>query len=155
MALIGQSRGFYKKFKFIVDIDGFARSAWQKCSELSSETAKIEYYEGGSLIADKSAGRVTFSDITLERGATEDLNTYEWYQQVSNAAANSGLEESAFKRGVDIVQQNRDGKTLRRWRLTGAWPTKYVAGDWDNDADENVIEQLTLTYDFFEPIKVT
>jgi len=25
-----------------------------------------------------------------------------------------------------------------------------VAGDWDNEADENVIESLTLTYDFFE-----
>jgi hypothetical protein len=27
---------------------------------------------------------------------------------------------------------------------------KFVAGDWDNEADENVIESVTLTYDVFE-----
>ena len=31
-----------------------------------------------------------------------------------------------------------------------AWPTKFVAGEWGNASDENVIEQVTLAYDFFE-----
>ena len=43
----------------------------------------------------------------------------------------------------------RQRATLRRWRLTGAWPVKFVAGEWDNNADENVIESVTLTYDVF------
>jgi hypothetical protein len=34
--------------------------------------------------------------------------------------------------------------------LSRAWPTKFVAGEWDNESDENVIEQVTLAYDFFE-----
>jgi hypothetical protein len=29
----------------------------------------------------------------------------------------------------------------------------FVAGDWDNEADENVIESVTLTYDFFELVQ--
>ena len=69
---------------------------------------------------------------------------------LADAAANAGLNEPEFKRNLDIVQQDRDGSTLRRWSLTGAWPVKFVAGDWDNEADENVIESVTLTYDFFE-----
>lgn len=48
------------------------------------------------------------------------------------------------------MQQDRDGTTLRRWSLSRAWPVKFVAGDWDNESDENVIESVTLTYDFFE-----
>ena len=40
--------------------------------------------------------------------------------------------------------------TLRRWTLTNAWPVKFVAREWDNESDENVIESVTLTYDFFE-----
>ena len=35
----------------------------------------------------------------------------------------------------------------------GGWPVKFVAGDWDNEADESVIESVTLTYDFFELIQ--
>ncbi|HBQ18605.1 MAG TPA: phage tail protein, partial [Myxococcales bacterium] len=31
-----------------------------------------------------------------------------------------------------------------------AWPVKFVAGEWDNDSDEVVIESVTLTYDWFD-----
>lgn len=48
----------------------------------------------------KSPGRLTFSDVTLERGATQD----------------------------------RDGVTLRRWSLSGAWPIKFVTCEWDTRA---------------------
>ncbi len=61
-----------------------------------------------------------------------------------------GLVEPYFKRNLDIVQQDRDGSTLRRWTLHNAWPVKFKAGDWDNESDENVIESLTLTFDFFD-----
>jgi len=54
---------------------------------------------------------------------------------------------------LDVVQQDRDGTTLRRWSLSRAWPVKFVAGDWDNEADENVIESVTLSYDFFELVQ--
>jgi len=52
-----------------------------------------------------------------------------------------------------VLQQDRDGTTLRRWSLSRAWPTKFVAGEWDNESDENVIESVTLTYDFFELVQ--
>ena len=150
MPVIGNPRTFHKKFKFIVEIDGVVSAGFQKCSELSVEVANVQYYEGGSLIPNKSPGRLTFADVTLERGATSDKDLFDWLTQVADAAANAGLNEPEFKRNLDIVQQDRDGSTLRRWSLTGAWPVKFVAGDWDNEADENVIESVTLTYDFFE-----
>ena len=30
---------------------------------------------------------------------------------------------------------------------------QFVAGEWDNESDENVIESLTLTFDFFELVQ--
>jgi phage tail-like protein len=150
MAVIGNPRTFHKKFKFIVEIDGVAHAGFQKCSELSVEVANVQYSEGGSLIPNKSPGRLTFADVTLERGATADHDLFDWFAQVVDAAANAGLNEPEFKRNLDIVQQDRDGSTLRRWSLTGAWPVKFVAGEWDNEADENVIESVTLTFDFCE-----
>lgn len=156
--VFGNARSFHKKFKFVVDIDGFESqpglggTAFQKCSELSYEIAKVEYSEGGSLIPDKSPGRLTFADVTLERGVTSSQEMYDWATDVADAASNSGLKDPSYKRTVDIVQQDRNGATLRRWRLFNAWPTKFTAGEWDNEADENVIEMLTLTYDVFELI---
>jgi len=150
MTIIGKPRSFHKKFKYIVEIDSVASSAFQKCSELSAEVAKVEYFEGGSLIPNKSPGRLTFADVTLERGATVDEDLFKWFQDVAMLASGLGLVDPSYKRNLDIVQQDRDGTTLRRWTLSGAWPTKFVAGEWDNESDENVIESVTLTYDYFE-----
>jgi phage tail-like protein len=150
MAVIGTPRSFHKKFKFVVEIDGVAYAGFQKCSELSVEVAKIEHYEGGSLIADKSPGRLTFSDVTLDRGATQDRDLFDWLQDVAIVSSGLGLVDPYYKRNLDIVQQDRDGTTLRRWSLARAWPTKFVAGDWDNGSDENLVESVTLTFDFFE-----
>jgi phage tail-like protein len=149
MAVIGKPRSFHKKFKFVIEADGVAHAGFQKCSELSVEVANVQYSEGGSLIPNKSPGRLTFADVTLERGATQDRDLFDWLQDVVVTTSGLGLTDVNYKRNLDIVQQDRDGTTLRRWSLTGAWPVKFVAGDWDNEADENVIESVTLTYDFF------
>ena len=148
MTIIGTPRTFHKRFLFIIESE-FANVGFQKCSELSVEASNIEYYEGGSLIPNKSPGRLKFADVTLERGATKDQDLFDWMSQVADASANAGLVEPRFKRNLDLVQKDRDGSTLRRWSLSGAWPVKFVAGAWDNEADENVIESITLTYDFF------
>jgi phage tail-like protein len=93
---------------------------------------------------------MTFADVTLERGATQDRDLFDWFQNVAIVSSGLGLTDDYYKRNLDIVQQDRDGTTLRRWSLTRAWPVKFVAGEWDNDADENVIESVTLTFDWFE-----
>jgi phage tail-like protein len=158
MGVLGQPRSYHKKFKYLVECQGLhgireGVAGFRTCSELSVEAAKVEYSEGGTLIPNKSPGRLTYSDVTLERGATQDKDLFLWFKDVANAAANSGLVEPDFRRILDIVQQERDNSTLRRWRLFGAWPQKFVAGDWDNEADDNVIESVTLTYDWFDLVQ--
>jgi phage tail-like protein len=156
--VFGKPRSFHKKFKFVVQVDGFqggdAKAYFQKASEVSAEVAKVEYSEGGTLIPDKSPGRVTVTDVTLERGVTVNQDLYDWFVDVVDIAANSGIIDPQYKRMVDLVQQDRDGTTLRRWRLHNAWPVKFTAGEWDNEADENVIEMVTLTYDYPELINL-
>lgn len=148
---LGNPRIFHKKFKFLIEIDGIAVAAFRSCSELSMETAVIEQHEGGALTPNKSPGKTTMTDITLERGATDDLDLWNWAKQVTDAVNDVGLEEPEFKKDMDVVQLNRAGTEKRRWRVRGAWPNKFMAGEWDNEADENVIESITLSYDNFEP----
>jgi phage tail-like protein len=149
MAVTGTPRIFHVKWKFLVEIDGFGYAGFQSCSELSVEAAETQQYEGGVIIPDKQPAKLTIADITLMRGATDDLDMFRWMQEVGDASKNAGLAPPAFKRTLTIVQQGRDGRTQRRWRVFGAWPKKFVAGDWDNDSDDNVIEQLVLAIDRF------
>ena len=78
---------------------------------------------------------------------------FDWFQDVAINSSGLGLNDIGYKRNLDIVQQDRDGTTLRRWSISRAWPIKFVAGEWDNESDENVIESVTLTFDFFELVQ--
>ena len=144
--------GFHKKFKFRIEVGGVVIAAFQKMSELAMETGIVEYREGGSLIADKSPGLTNATDVTLERGIVDDLDLHNWFLDVTNAAADVGLPDIAVRRNLDLVQLERDNTERRRWRLVACWPSKYVAGEWDNDAEENVIEMLTLAFHFFRVV---
>jgi phage tail-like protein len=153
MAVKGTPRSFHKKFAFVVEIEGVAVAAFTKCSELSAEVAVVTQNEGGRLIPYKSPGRVTVSDVTLERGvANGDSDLYDWFLEVVTMSANSGLVDDEYKRSVEVIQLDRNGNVLRRWVLDGAWPTKMVVGEWDNDADENVVESVTLAIDTFDKL---
>lgn len=152
MAIKGAPRSFYKAFKFVVEIDGVASARFQKCSKLEAEIAVIEQFEGGDITSDKSPGRVKFSDITLERGATKDQDLFKWFKEVVDVSINGGVIDAQYKRNLDIVAQDRDGKTLRRYRVYEAWPNKRSVGDWDNDKDENLMESVTLCFKYYDEI---
>ena len=151
MAVVATPRTFDKKFSFLVVIDGFISAGFSKMSAIEVDIAEIKQYEGGALIPNKSPGRLDFKDITLERGATRiDFDAYAWFLSIANAAANVGLKEPLFKRHLDLLQLDRDGQIIKRWSLFNAWIKTFTAGDWDNNADENVIEKMVLCYDFFQ-----
>lgn len=150
MPIVGRALNFNKKFLFQVRIDGFVSAAFSKCSELSADIAEVTYWEGGSMIPNKSLGRVTFKDITLERGAAQtDLDAYAWFAQTLNAPANVGVKDIATKRHLDIVQLDRDGAPLGVWTVINAFIKTFTASDWDNTSDDVAIEKLVLGYDFF------
>lgn len=150
----GAEKSFFKSFKFRVEIDGFADSRFQKCSAIEAEVAVIEQSEGGDLVADKSPGRVKFADVTLTRGATKNQDMANWFEQVVDAAANSGLADAEYKRTVDIVQLDRNNQPIERTRLFKAWPSKLKKGEW-SDADENLMAELTLTYEYAKTIPLS
>lgn len=151
MAVVATPRVYNKKWAFRVEVDGFGFAGFTKASGLEAEIAEIKQYEGGAMIPNKSLGRVEYKDLVLERGATRaDFDMWFWFLAAVNAPANTGLGDELIKRHLDIVQMDRTGIFIARWSVFNAFPKIFKAGDWDNNADENVIESLTLGYDFFE-----
>lgn len=158
-ALQGQHRQLFGKFKFLVDINGFTSAAFQSASGLKYNVAKIEYYEGASLIAFKEPGRVTFDDLALERGVSYDLDFYNWLKDVVDLIKYAGIPKSLgrgggtlspkFKRQLICKQLERDNETVVEYEVTNAFPTELSSGDFDNNSDEVTIEMTTLTYDYY------
>lgn len=151
--IIGTPRIFRKEYKFLVEIDDVAYAGFQKCEGLVGKVGVTMHREGGSIIADKSPGLAEFDDLVLERGACQDQDLYNWFKNVLNASAGTGLADPAFKRLLDIVQQDRDSSELERYRVVNAWPREFSPGKWDNNSESNRIERVVLAYDYFERVE--
>lgn len=154
MPSLAATRRLDEKFNFLVNVDGMTVFKFQKCSELTREVAKIEYWEGGALIPVKWPGRATVSDVTLERGVGNEIEFDTWARQVVDPGLAGGIGAGQNPIGFsrNMVITNRDRTKLvatRKWNVYGCMPIKYTAGEWDNTVDEVVIEMLTLAIDNF------
>lgn len=154
MPSLAASRRLDEKFNFIVNVDGMSVFKFEKCSELTREVAKIEYWEGGALIPVKWPGRATVSDVTLTRGVGTEVEFDTWARQVVDPALAGGIGAGqnpiGFSRNMVISQRDRTKLVSnRKWNIYGAFPVKFTGGEWDNTVDEVVIETLVLAIDNF------
>lgn len=145
-----------KVFRFILEIDGFARAGFMECTGLERTTEVAEYREGGdNETPKKSAGLSKFGDVTLKRGQVLDEGQndfYNWAQEVHNVSSLGGTQRD-YRRDVDIVQFERGGLEVARWRLHESWPNRFKPfGDLNALGNDNSIEELVLAHEGFEKV---
>lgn len=144
------TRTIHEKFKFIVRVEGFDEAIeFSDCSDLKIVTEEISLREGGALVPIKTAGLSNFPDVTLKRATGPSLDLYRWAVSVTDAVAQTGAVDPAFKKSVLITQRDRADNDLRTWALHGAWPKDTTVGSWDNNANEPVMETVVLAFDYF------
>jgi phage tail-like protein len=114
----------------------------------------------------KSPGLVKFEPIVLRRGSTVNMDLYEWYRLVNDdtllqtTATQLGLGSSIvpqsdnFRKEVIITALDRAGQEVKQWLLFNAWPSSYKGGnDFSASSEDNLIEELTLTYESFQELE--
>ena len=72
----GDRKDPYRSYNFLVEIDGITRAGFRECSGLDTSQTPIEYREGDErqLTTRKLPGLVSFPNITLSRGITDDAD---------------------------------------------------------------------------------
>ena len=149
---MGTPVAWYMNFNFWIEIDGIVRAAFSTCSEVAAETENVQYSEGGRGHAHNAPGRTTFPEITLERGATDDFDLYNWFLDTYNAASGTGLNEAELYRTFDIVQVDRQRVPVERYTIEKAYCRRFSSGAWDNNANEVRIESVTVQADSFRRV---
>jgi phage tail-like protein len=132
----------YANFNFVVEIDGITEAGFQEVSGLSSELGVIEYREGGENITTrKYPGQVKFSNISLKRGLTDNVELYNWHKQWADG------DPAAPRKNGSIVLRNRQGGEVQRWNFFNGWPSKWTGPALNATANEIAIETLEIVHE--------
>jgi len=104
----------------------------------------------------KTAGRVEYGDVTIEKISTTsgaDNYFFDWQASCQDAIIGGGLLPEQYKRVVTITELAEDGTSiLNTWVLLGAWPTKIGAMELNRLDSDNTMESVTLSVDKIEKL---
>ncbi len=142
----GQVKDPYLGYRFAIEISGIEQASFNECTGLQVQTEVFEYKEGGlNTHTHKLPGRVSYSNITLKWGTAESGDLWDWYYRVITRR-----DTSKEKVPVSIIQYDAQGREVRRWNLSRAYPVKWVGPNFNAAQSAMGIESLELAYAEFE-----
>lgn len=150
----GSRRNPYQKYNFLVEIDGFAKAGFRKCTGLEKKVNVVEYRDGGDNNSKrKEPGWVDFPNITLERGMSQDTDMHTWSLESMNL---DGLSKTAsqIKRDLTITLNDPRQEAVRRWNLYECWVVSYKFDDLDADSDDFIIESIEIAHEGWEEVRI-
>lgn len=133
---------------FGLEMDGLVIKQIQEVSGLKMEQDVIELKQNsadGKYINKKLPGRPKSGECTLTRGLTDDKSFDKWIKD-----SRFGKMTDARKNGAIIVY-DYEGNSLKRYKLTNAWPKSLEIGTLKAGDTSVLTEKLSITYESMEP----
>lgn len=131
-------------FNFVLETSEAVMGYFTECSGIGSEHEIVEHKvvdKEGKEIVRKIPGRLKWSDVSLKRGITSDLQIWKWRQD-----AVEGKMADARK-NCTITMMSRDYQPVAKWNFYNAWPSKVTGPNLKADSNEFGIEEITLVHE--------
>jgi phage tail-like protein len=137
-------------FKFGLEIEGKLSGFFTIVGGIGSETEVVEHKvvnENGETIVQKLPGRLTWTEVTLKRGVTSNLDIWDW----RNLVVQGKVDDA--RTNCSIIAYSQDQQPIARWEFTNAWPSKVVGPELDSGSTEYMIEEVTIVHEGMERVK--
>lgn len=131
----------FGKYNYDVSIDGKSVGGFSEVSAPDISSDPIEYREGNFVVnmVEKQPGLIKYGNVTLKWGMTSSMELYNWMKEV---------ESGIIKRKTVVISLHDDQQAeIARWILISAWPTKYMAPDFNATGNEVAVETLELAHE--------
>lgn len=123
---------------FQVEIEGIdiINTEFVSVSGVVSETEEIEFAHGTDPYVRKTAGRVIYEPVVMERVYKGVDDFYAWRLEVENG--------NIERRNVTVRMMDAAFNVKRSMVLEGAWPSKWEMPDMDASSSGPATERITL-----------
>ena len=131
---------------FALEIDAITLAWFTGCSGLSLEFDVTTFKEGNGkkVIERKRPGKPKYSEVTLKRGFTTNMDVTNWFKEVVDA------EKPTPYKTASIVIYDREQTEAGRFNLEQCWPSKMKVSDLSAGSDDVMVEELTIQHEFLD-----
>lgn len=148
---MGGVRKLHMPSLFRVDIDGYDSKMFEYAGPFDMDVGESKTRDGTSALEVKEPnGMLTCADVELRRPMADDMDLYNWFKEVLDAAANTGETPDSLKRTIDVVQLNQLREEVMTWRLQNAWPKGYRGGEQNVETERAKTETVVLSVEYIE-----
>jgi phage tail-like protein len=118
-------------------------AGFTEISGLEREINAIEYRNGNEdLTVRKIPGLKTVTNITCKRGATGDVEFWNWIK--------SGLDGNVDRREGSIIMTDENQQEVMRWNFSRGWPCKYTGPSFNAANNEIAFETAEICVEELE-----
>jgi phage tail-like protein len=135
----------FLNYNFKLEIDGIQRAGFRECAGLDATTAVVSYREGNETVftSRKLPGQVTYSNISLKWGITDDHSLWDWAKKFVDGKG----QLSERKNGSIVLMDESGQQEKKRWNFVFGWPTKWTGPSFNATANDVAIESLDIAHE--------
>jgi phage tail-like protein len=130
----------YAQFNFLIELDGLTVAGFTEVGGLDTESDVIEYRNGNDeATVRKLPGLRKYSNITLKRGYTDNLELWGWRKTTEDG-------ETERRDGV-IILLDEARQPVLRWIFREGWISKYEGAALNSTTNEAAIESIEIAHE--------
>ena len=129
---------------FALEVQGVVSAFFSQASGFNNSSEVVDHVAvdaNGRSVKQKIPGDLTWDDLTLNRGITDDLALWNWRQQVID-----GDVVGARKDG-SVIMYNQASQEMARFNFTNGWPSGWKGPDVSSEDQSVAIEEITIAHE--------
>mgnify|MGYP001066237213 CR=1 FL=1 len=142
----GKFKDSLQASSFGLEIEGESVGTFQKCTGITTKNEIITENKSkhGKSIVQKQPGSLAVGDITLERGYTDNMDLYNWRDEIVNGNV------STNRKDCSVVVYNVKDEEVARFNIFDCWPAELSGPELDASSNDIAIEKVVLACERIE-----
>lgn len=131
-------------FNFMLELGDKVAGYFTEVSGVGSEHEIVEHKvvdKQGHEIVRKLPGRLKWTDVTLKRGITSNMQIWQWREDVLKGDMNTA------RMNCTITMFNRNYSPVGVWHFENAWPSKVSGPTFKADDNSFGVEEVTIVHE--------
>jgi phage tail-like protein len=129
---------------FALEVQGVVSAFFSNASGFNNNTEVVTHQAVdamGKSVVQKIPGDLTWDDITLSRGITDDLALWTWRQQVINGDVIGARKDGS------VIMYNSMGEEKARFNFRNGWPSGWKGPDVSAEDQAVGIEEIVIAHE--------